>query len=78
MTAGPSGLPVETFPISQLADQVNTQINGKLRKKPMDLAKDCPISEFNQYECNEVAKEDGSGRLIKMVRCVPMTRFFRK
>jgi hypothetical protein len=78
MTAGPSGLPVETFAIPELESQVNTQINGKLRKQPIDLARDCPIYEFSQYDCNEVAKEDESGRLVRMIKCVPVTRFFRR
>jgi Mitochondrial export protein Som1 len=73
-----SGLPVKTFPIQDVEAQVKTEIDGKLRKRAVDLKRDCPINEFVQYECDEHVERDASGKVLRSVKCFPLVRLFRR
>jgi hypothetical protein len=73
-----SGLPITSFPTKDLEAQVNIQVNGKQRKKPVDLIKDCPVSQFFQYECDERARMVARGEVVREIKCVPKLRMFRR
>ena len=67
--------PVEAFPVSELENRINIQLNGRRRKGgDIDLRK-CDLLELVQYECDLKAMEK-DGRSI--IQCEPVVKLFRR
>ena len=67
--------PVEAFPVSELEDRINVQLNGRRRKGgDIDLRK-CELLELVQYECGPTAAEKDRRSIIQ---CVPVVKLFRR
>ena len=67
--------PVESFPVSKLAERINTLPNGKRRKgKDIDLSK-CELLELVQYNCY-LKGEARDPRAV--IQCAPVVKLFRK
>ena len=67
--------PVEAFTPSQLAQRVQYKPDGKLRKPPFALARDCELMEMVQYACDLTGPRDDPK---SQVVCEPVIRLFRK
>ena len=67
--------PVEAFPVSELEDRINVQLNGRRRKGgDIDLRK-CELLELVQYEC--VPKRTEKERR-SIIQCEPVVKLFRR
>jgi hypothetical protein len=65
---------VEAFPPSQLEERIQTKLNGKVQKPPIEL-KQCQLKEMMQYMCDlDGPKNDPQSRVV----CEPILRTFRK
>ena len=67
--------PVEAFPVSELEDRINVQLNGRRRKGgDIDLRK-CELLELVQYECDlKVSEKDRR----PIIQCIPVVKLFRR
>lgn len=66
---------VETFHPSRLQQHLQYTAEGKLRKTPVDLKKDCELKELIQYECDlRGPKESPRSKVV----CEPVLRLFRR
>ena len=66
--------PVEAFPVSELEDRINVQLNGRRRKGgDIDLRK-CELLELVQYECGLKRSEDRRS----IIQCEPLVKLFRR
>ena len=67
--------PVEAFPVSELENRINVQLNGRRRKGgDIDLRK-CELLELVQYECG--LKETEKDRR-PIIHCEPVVKLFRR
>ena len=66
------GPPVQTFPLSELENELQKTEKGKKRKPPVDLEK-CKLMQLMQYDCRVVRKGTEAE-----VECRPIQRLFRQ
>lgn len=65
---------VEAFPAHQLEHRIQTTVDGKRRKTPLDLS-ECKLMELIQYSCNLKGPVNGAQ---SRVVCEPIVRLFRR
>ncbi len=67
--------PIEAFPVSELEERVNIQLNGRRKKgEDIDLRK-CKLLELVQYECGLRGNEKDRRAVIQ---CAPVVKLFRR
>lgn len=66
--------PVEAFHASELSERVQITVQGRRRKKAVDLGK-CELLEMVQYSCYLEGGKKGQPPNIK---CEPIVRAFRR
>ncbi len=67
--------PIEAFPVSELEERVNIQLNGRRKKGgDIDLRK-CELLELVQYECGLRGNEKDRRAVIQ---CAPVVKLFRR
>ena len=67
--------PIEAFPVSELEERVNIQLNGRRKKgEDIDLRK-CELLELVQYECGLRGNEKDRRAVIQ---CAPVVKLFRR
>ena len=66
--------PIESFPASELYHRVQITVQGRRRKKDVDLAK-CQLRELVQYACHP---EESAFSEHTVIKCRQIVRLFRQ